>query len=202
MQTLKSWGLAALIVLIAGCVTINVYFPAAAAEQAAQKFIGNVIGPEDQPPAAPPDAAAETQPAAAGGMGMALIDWIVPAARAADAPDLKVSTPELESLRGQMRARFRSDLKALLDSGALGFAADGLVAIRDPGSLPLAQRNQVRQLVEAENRDRAEVYRRIAAANGHPEWEQRIRETFAREWRNLARPGWYVQDASGTWVQK
>jgi len=39
-------------------------------------------------------------------------------------------------------------------------------------------------------------------ANGHPEWEQEIQETFAREWVRNARPGWYYQDSGGTWRQK
>jgi uncharacterized protein YdbL (DUF1318 family) len=46
------------------------------------------------------------------------------------------------------------------------------------------------------------VYREIAIANGHPEWEADIQKTFAREWVSNARKGWYYQDASGAWVQK
>jgi uncharacterized protein YdbL (DUF1318 family) len=192
---------AAALVLGAGCVTINVYFPAAAAEQAAQKFIGNVIGDGSAPaPAAsvpPPDDGASS-----GGMAM-LLDLVVPAAQAAEAtPDLKVSTPQLEALRAGMHARFSSSLKPLLDSGAIGFTKDGMVALRDAAAVPLAQRNQVRQTLDAENHDRAEVYREIAAANGHPEWEKQIRDTFAREWIEQAHSGWYYQNASGAWTRK
>ena len=46
------------------------------------------------------------------------------------------------------------------------------------------------------------VYREIAVANGHPEWEQQIRETFARQWVSSARGGWWYQDAGGAWKQK
>lgn len=53
-----------------------------------------------------------------------------------------------------------------------------------------------------ENRDRSAVYREIAIANGHPEWEEQIQETFAKEWAQKARKGWYYQDASGAWRQK
>jgi len=56
--------------------------------------------------------------------------------------------------------------------------------------------------VADDNRDRQAVYREIAIANNHPEWEAQIRETFAKQWLQQARPGWYYQDASGAWKQK
>ena len=188
-------------VVAAGCVTINVYFPAAAAEQAAQKFIGKVVGDDPAPAGAttvePPERA---MPSGGGGMAL-LLDLVVPAAQA-QTPDLKASTPEIEALRAAMHARFRASLKELLDSGAVGFTRDGMVALREASAVPLAQRNAVRQVIDAENRDRAAVYRGIADANGHPEWEQQIRGTFAREWVEQARSGWYYQDAAGNWTRK
>jgi uncharacterized protein YdbL (DUF1318 family) len=46
------------------------------------------------------------------------------------------------------------------------------------------------------------LYREIAKANGRPEWEQDIRDTFAqRNVANLDR-GWWYQDRGGAWVQK
>ena len=56
--------------------------------------------------------------------------------------------------------------------------------------------------VADENRDRKAVYREIAVANGHPEWETEVQQTFARNWVKNARSGWYYQDASGNWRQK
>ncbi len=203
MRKIKLLLAAMLAVVVVGCVTINVYFPAAAAEQAAQKFIGDVIAPTDQPMPAPagsnvaPPAAADTD----GGTAMLLLDLLVPAAHAAQ-PDLQVSTPELQALRGKMRARYTKHLEALFDAGAIGLTRDGDVALRDSGSVPLSQRNQVRQWIEAENKDRAAVYREIAEANGHPEWTDKIRQTFAREWRNMAHSGWYYQDSAGDWKRK
>ena len=52
-------------------------------------------------------------------------------------------------------------------------------------------------------RDRQTLYAEIAKANGHPEWEGDIRKTFARRWvERGAKPGWYYQDAGGSWKQK
>jgi len=40
--------------LLAGCVTINIYFPASAAEKVADKIIGEIWRGEPAKPAAPP----------------------------------------------------------------------------------------------------------------------------------------------------
>jgi uncharacterized protein YdbL (DUF1318 family) len=56
--------------------------------------------------------------------------------------------------------------------------------------------------VADENRDRNALYREVANANNHPEWEAQIRATFAKRWIERARAGWYYQDASGAWKQK
>ncbi len=203
MKKLKISMMLMLAVVAVGCVTINVYFPAAAAEKAAQKFIGNVIGGDMTPvPASSSEMPVEPD-ADSGGMGAAVLDLLIPAAHAAgQQADIKISTPDIEALRASMRARFNNSLKPLLDSGAIGFTNDGMVALHDAGSVPLSERNQVRQLIEAENRDRSAAYQKIAAANGHPEWEQQIRTTFAGEWLKQAHSGWYYQDGSGNWKQK
>lgn len=190
-----------LVVVIAGCVTINVYFPAAAAEKAAQKFIGNVIAAPTSDAQPAPSSSTPTPPNA-GSPSASVLNLLIPAAYAAEPVDIKISTPSIEALRGSMRARFKTSLKALLDSGAVGFTNDGMVALRDASAVPLAQRNQVRQTIAAENRDRSEVYKEVAAANGHPEWTGKIRKTFAAEWVRQAASGWYYENAAGKWVKK
>ncbi|WHZ17984.1 MAG: hypothetical protein OJF55_000133 [Rhodanobacteraceae bacterium] len=202
--------LALALALLAGCVTINVYFPAAAAQQAADKVISNIIGPDSS---APPPASSGAQPASSGAdaghgargepLAMRILDALVPAANAAEAqPDLTVHTPQIDAIQARMRARFHSILEGLLDSGAIGFTHNGDVAIRDAAKIALPERAQAQQAVAAENADRAELYKQIAAANGHPEWASRMREAFAKQWIDRARAGWYYQDASGNWQRK
>ncbi|WP_426284903.1 YdbL family protein [Luteibacter sp. E-22] len=186
---------------LVGCVTINVYFPEAAAQKAADQFIGNVL---DESGVGKPSPAkdAPARPAPGNQPSASLLDLVIPAAQAADAPDIQVRTPETDAIRARMKARFGGQLKALFDSGAVGFTADGLVAVRDAGALPLDQRSQADGLVKQENNDRDTLYRAIAAANGHPEWEPQIRKTFAEGWVQRAPPGWYYRDASGAWKRK
>jgi uncharacterized protein YdbL (DUF1318 family) len=100
-----------------------------------------------------------------------------------------------------MEGRFNSVLRPHFDSGALGFGGDGLVVVRDPSALALKDRVAVNAAVADDNRDRRAVYREIAVANGHPEWEGQIRDVFARQWIESARSGWWYQ-SGGSWKQK
>ena len=123
-------------------------------------------------------------------------------AHAQERADITIRTPAIQAIQQRMAERFQSTLAPLFDSGALGFGNDGLVVLRDPARVPLAQRTAATQAVADENRDRRAVYREIAVANGKPEWEEQIRQTFAREWVAQARPGWWYQDSAGNWKQK
>ena len=100
-----------------------------------------------------------------------------------------------------MEAR-HAQLKKYYDAGAIGLTRDGLVEVRDQNLVPLPERNAVRKLVADENADRTNLYREIATANGHPEWEADIRTTFAERWASKAPAGWYFQDEGGAWKQK
>lgn len=186
-------------VALVGCVTINVYFPEAAAQKAADRFIGTVIDQGGAPAQDAKPVSPAHEPAQPSAM---LLDLLVPAAYAADTPDIRVQTPATEAIRGRMQARFQTILQSLLDSGAIGFTKDGLVAVHDAGKIPLSKRAQATAAVADENGDRNALYREIARANGHPEWESRIRATFAKGWIERAHAGWYYQDASGAWKRK
>lgn len=193
--------LTALAVALVGCVTINVYFPEAAAQKAADQFIGNVLGEPDTAPKPAPKGPAE-QPAAPDPSSAMLLDLLIPAAHAASEPDLRIATPATEALRASMRTRFQNTLQGLLASGAVGFTNDGLVAMHDPSKVPLSQRAQANAAIADENRDRNALYAEVAKANGHPEWAAQIRATFARGWIERAHAGWYYQDAQGAWKQR
>lgn len=190
------WLAATTAALSAACVTINVYFPAAAAEKVADRIIDDVWG------AAPPSTTAPTSslPHQLLVAAVGVLEWTVPAAQAA-APDIDASSPEIARLKTQMERRF-AELKPLLDQGLVGLAADGFVAVREPAAVPLSERNRVRTVVGNENADRAALYREIAVANGQPQWETQIREVFAGRWIAKAQAGWWVQDTGGNWKQK
>jgi uncharacterized protein YdbL (DUF1318 family) len=116
------------------------------------------------------------------------------------AVDMDVNTPALAAIKASMQAR-HPQLLPYYQAGAIGFTAEGFVAIREASGIPLSQRNLVTGLVNQENSDRTQLYQGIAAANGHPEWAGEIQRTFAQRWMDKAQAGWFVQK-EGQWVRK
>lgn len=205
---MKRWmGMPIAAVLLTACVTINVYFPAAEAKAAAKQFVEKVIG----------DAAQQAVPAKdpgndGGGMASRSLHFTMPRldplaligispAYAQGRPDISIKTPAIQAIQARMESRFTSTLRAGFDSGALGFGSDGLIVVRDAGQLGLKDRVAINQAVADDNRDRKAVYREVAVANGHPEWESQIRDVFAKQWVDSARQGWWYQSGGG-WKQK
>ncbi|HET7125642.1 MAG TPA: YdbL family protein [Lysobacter sp.] len=198
MRTLFGANVAML--ALAACVTINVYFPAAEAKAAAKEFVEKVI--DEAQPATPADAPSDNN----GGGGMAfrfdpLMLIGIGEARAQGAPDITIKTPAIQAIQARMESRFNSTLRAGFDSGALGFTGDGLITVRDASKLALKDRVAMNTAVADDNRDRKAVYREVAVANGHPEWEGQIRNVFAKQWVASARSGWWYQ-SGGSWKQK
>lgn len=210
MRRLLPIKLLALSCLLAACVTVNVYFPAAAAEQAADRIIDTVTSQQQKnnennpPPKSPPNSrvAPTSEPPVLLAAAGALLNLLIPAAEAQGSPNLDVSGPEIRAVTASMQQRF-GQLQKYFQSGVIGLTTDGLVAVRDQNAVPLAERAVVTRLVTEDNRDRETLYAQLAKANKHPEWEPDIRRTFARRWvERGAQSGWYYQDSGGKWVQK
>ena len=208
---MRRWmGIPLAAVALTACVTINVYFPAAEAKEAAKEFVEKVIGEEAGAPQPKQDKpggqSASLQAPTAQRSLAARVDWLslvgIGTAHAQGQPDITIKTPAVQAIQSRMAGRYDSQLKAHFDSGALGIANDGTITVRDAGKIALPDRVGVNQAVAEQNRDAKAVYREIAVANNHPEWEQQIRAVFARQWIDSARPGWWVQDAGGGWRQK
>ena len=123
-------------------------------------------------------------------------------AHAQGQPDISIKTPAIQAIQGRMAARFDSTLRKGFDAGALGFGKDGMIVLREPGALELKDRAGMQAAVADDNRDRKAVYKEVAVANGHPEWESQIRDVFSKQWVDSARGGWWYQDKGGAWKQK
>jgi uncharacterized protein YdbL (DUF1318 family) len=182
--------------VLSACVTINVYFPAAEVEEAAREFVDKVIGEEPRATMPPPQSSTPRPTT----LLAAALGFVIGDAQAQSA-DINIRTPAIQAIQQRMAQRFQTQLEPGFESGALGFGRDGLIVLRDASKASLKDRAALQQAVADDNRDRNAVYREIAIANGHPEWEAQIRETFARQWIERARSGWWYQGASG-WQQK
>jgi uncharacterized protein len=195
--------------MIAACVTINVYFPAAAADKAADQVINDITGGGAKggtttPPQSyfVPAHSSEEPNFLAAAFGNALYA-LVPAANAQDADAaLNVSSPAVVRIKQSMGARF-GELEKFFASGAIGLTKDGLVDVRDLNAVALPDRATVKRLVSEDNADRTQLYAEIAKASNHPEWEADIKKSFAKRWvATGAKPGWYYQGEDGAWKQK
>ncbi len=199
LHTSRLPALFGLLMLLSACVTINVYFPAAAAQEAADLIIRDVYG-EGQKKEAPdatqsPQSNLTHQPP----LLLTALNWMIAPAQAA--ADISVQTPAIRALQASMKQRHNA-LEAHYASGAIGMTIDGLLDIRDLSAVALKERRAVQKLVGDENRDRDTLYAEIARANGHPEWEAEIRSTFARRWVDNAPRGWWYETGKGAWKQK
>ena len=189
---------------LSACVTINIYFPSAEAKEAAEAIV------EDIMQTAPPgteikvhDGDGKSSGVMRGGWSdwsFSLLDLLVPAAHAAQ-PDFSVDTPEIRRIQASLKQRHAA-LRPYFQSGAVGLTQDGRLSVRDAGAVALRERGRLNTLVGDDNSERDALYRAIAKANGHPEWEADVRAVFAQTWIDKAEGGWWYRDGNGKWVRK
>ncbi|WP_038084712.1 YdbL family protein [Thioalkalivibrio sp. ALMg9] len=201
-------GLALMFALLAGCVTINIYFPTAAAEEAARAIVRDALQVPEAEPAPESESGVQLPPSEPRHTGTAsaapVLVWVLErlvSPAAAQSPDLQIETPAINRIRASLRER-GPQLAPHFRSGAIGFGNNADVVIRDLSEVPLRDRSTVQRLVSEENSDRDSLYREIARANDRPDWERQIRETFARVWVEEAPSGYWYQDGNGQWQQK
>ncbi len=189
---------------LSACVTINIYFPAAQAQEAAEKIVEDILEkvpakPKVQPPAPDDKGAALERKGSADWLG-SMLDFFVSNAHAAK-PNFSVDTPEIRRIQASLKQRHRA-LSPYFRSGAIGLTQDGKVAVRDPNAISLRDRAKVNKLVADENSGRNALYTAIAKANGHPEWKADVQAVFARTWVDKAARGTWHRKRNGKWAQK
>jgi uncharacterized protein YdbL (DUF1318 family) len=182
--------------LVSSCVTVNIYFPAAAVERAADQIVKETWGDPAEKARKEPPQSRFVNPEA-----VRVVFNLVNEAHAQEA-DINVSNPAIRALKDSIKKRSDS-IKPFMDRGNVGITRDGLLTIRGTDGLNLKERAEAQQLVEAENRDREALYLEIAKANNIArESVPKIKAIFARSWIEQARPGWWIQDAQGNWQKK
>jgi hypothetical protein len=196
-MTFKVSSLSTLFFLVS-CVTINVYFPASAAEKAAEKIVEEVIGQTQQDDDVQDKEENENE-AEKTSLFEKAFNILIPTAQAKG--NINISNPIIMALRKSLKQRHKK-LASYYDKGALGYTNNALISIRSIKIIPLKSRNEIKQLVSDANKDRLALYREIANANGHPEWAKDIRKTFAKVWINKALSGWWYQNEKNKWIRK
>ena len=215
---------ALMLVTLLTCVTVNVYFPAAAIKDLSRKIEEEVQkeaakdqkapaespkapaespkAPEPRPPEPPPPAQKPSEPPSAGVLDSLLgVSAAYAGTDAVGTPD--VTSPAIRKII-QSRAARVDALNLFKSSGVVGENKQALVEIRNlEGISDLKVRAEVQRLVKAENADREELFREMAVAKKvDPSQIPKIRETYAATLRELARLGDWIQTPDGTWKKK
>ncbi|NOQ64042.1 MAG: DUF1318 domain-containing protein [Methyloprofundus sp.] len=190
---------------LTACVTINIYFPAAAAEEVADEIIQDIqsVVPEENFPdelkksqLKPKSEFSQWQVSFYQFIDKAIASVVSSAHAEAN---LSADSADIRRIKASMRSRF-SQLKSYYDKGTIGIKSDGLLTTK--GKVSLKDRNKVNKLIKSENSDRNKLYKAVAAANGHPEWAGQIKSTFASSWVSNAQSGWWYQSSNGKWKKK
>ena len=192
------WQRSLLIVtfIVSACVTVNIYFPAAAVERAADQIVKETWGgPGEPPPKGQPQSAPSVGPSSK-------ISFRFVSEAYGQEPDINVSNPAIRTLKDSIKKRSDA-IKPYMYRGNVGINRDGLLTVRSTDGLSLKERAEVQQLVEAENRDREALYVEIAKANNFSsDAVPKIKRIFAKSWIDQAKPGWWIQDEQGNWKKK
>jgi uncharacterized protein len=188
---------------LAACVTINVYFPEAAIkdlsrqiEEEVQKRAAEQQLEQQGEPEKPVDPAPPGR--------MSLLDQLLgvsPAYAQVAAP--AVTSPAIRKIIESRAARVEA-LNQFKAAGAVGENNQALLEVRNlEAAGDLKARAELQRLVRAENADREEMFKEMAASEG-VELSQlpRIRETYAGTLRDQARKGDWIQMPDGSWRQK
>ena len=196
-----SFSVLAVLALIAGCVTVNVYFPAAQVEKTAEKIVDEVYQEKKEPPTQEP---ADKPRSLNEGE---TIRGIVRLARFGPAPAFAeeattVSNAAIRGLKEQIGQRHK-ELLPFYQQGQVGITRDGFLEVRGTSGLGLPQVASLKRLVEADNAARRQLYEEVAnALNLKPDQVSQVRKIFAKQWREKAQAGWVVQADDGQWGRK
>jgi uncharacterized protein YdbL (DUF1318 family) len=194
------------VLLTAACFTINVYFPEAAIQDLSNKIEDQVAKEAAAkaaaaPPATNPPAEPADKPKQSSGVLDLLLGTTVAHAEEVAAPE--ATSPAIRKIIDSRAGRL-ADLNAFKARGVVGENNQGLVETRSLETLAdLKARADVQRLVKAENADREELYKEVAAAKGVDLSQlPKIRETYAATLRERANPGDWIQGPDGSWKKK
>lgn len=197
-QIIKFSGISLLALFAINCaiITVNVYFPTEAVEEAAEKIIDEIEGEEDA------QAKSESKEQQSFFHINAPFNVFGNTTVYADEIDLNLTSPAIRKLIDSMKAR-NSEIMQFKDKGVFGEADDGTLGVRDMSGLDGNEIRTVNRLRKAENHDREELYRELAVANKIELSEiDRIKAIFAKTHRSKVKAGHWYQDENGKWMQK
>ncbi len=197
-QIVKYLGLPLLIFAAINCavITVNVYFPTEAVEEAAEKIINEIEGKEESQ-VIPDESSPQSHfwrnvPFYVLGNSTVYAEEI----------DLNLTTPAIRKVIDTMKTR-NSKVMHFKDKGLIGETYDGMLAIRVMSGLSGEDIRTIKRLLRAENTDRETLYKELAVANKISLSEiSSIKTVFAKTRKTKAKPRHWFQDEKGKCTQK
>jgi len=196
-----SFSVLTVLAIIAGCVTVNIYFPAAEVEKTAEKIVDEVYQEKTEPPGQKP--AEKPQSWNEPGMFQSItrLARFGPAQAFAEEATT-VSNAAIRGLKDQIGQRHQ-ELLPYYRKGQVGIDKDGFLEVRETSGLGLPQVASLKRLVNADNAARRQLYEEVAKAlNLKPDQVPQVRQIFSKQWRDKAEAGWAVQADNGQWGRK
>ena len=181
MKRVKRIGWTALsggLLLVFACVTINIYFPAEKVESVAAEIVDDIRGEGK---------AKEKGLKDSKNSGFIKALWALAPATAWAQEVTAVSNPTIRALKNQMKDRY-TQLSPYYQKGVLKEEPSGYVSLVNTGGLGLKEKRDLKNLVDAENRDREKLYEEVARAlKIDLSQTERIAKIFAKEWQKSLR---------------
>ncbi len=189
--------LLAFVVISCAVITVNVYFPTEAVEEAAEKIIGEIQGEDNlQSKADYNGHQGHFQ------MPLHFLNIFGNSTVYAGEIDLNLTTPAIRKLVDSMKAR-NAKIMQFKNKGIIGETNDGMLAIREMDGLGGEVIRTVKRLLRAENDDRKMLYNELATANKIALSDVgKIQVVFAKTHKLKDKSGHWHQDENGNWIQK
>ncbi|NDV22910.1 DUF1318 domain-containing protein [Desulfovibrio sp. JC022] len=177
------------------CVTVNIYFPAAKVERAAEDIVEDIYGTDAKQQENKDDQSAlET-----------FLVLISPQAAQAQVSKAEIDKSSNSAIRG-LKNTIANNHKKLIpyyNSGNIGINNEGYVQIINKKGLNIKQTAGLRRLVSQDNDTRDQLYTEVAASMNIPGSEiGKVKAIFAEKWQEGAPSGWFIQTQSGKWQKK
>ena len=161
------------------CVTINIYFPAEKVESVAGEIVDEIRGKKG--------GGEEKSPSPDKNSLLRKTLLALSASRAWAQEATTVSNPTIRALKGKMKNRF-ARMRPFYQKGALKEGGNGYVSLGSTQGLGLKDKRDLKNLVDAENRDRKTLYNEVAKAlKIDPGQSGKIAAIFAKEWQKPVR---------------
>ncbi len=197
-QIVKYFALPLLAFVVISCavITVNVYFPTEAVEEAAEKIIDEIQSGEDA------QSTADNSDQQSFFQKSVPLNFFENSTVYADEIDLNLTTPAIRKLVDSMKAR-NTAIMQFKGKGTIGETNDGMLAVRKMDGLGGEEIRTVNRLLRAENNDREALYKELTAANKiDPADIDKVKSIFAKTLKSKAKPGHWYHDEKGNWTQK